>query len=80
MSQELNELNIDSTPGPKPAPILGNILDMRQGEVFETLLEFHKTYGDIVRLELPKNKFSDLPDLKELADYFKKPSTSESPA
>jgi cytochrome P450 len=46
-----------ATPGPKPAPILGNILDMRQGEVFETLLEFHKTYGDIVRLELPKNKF-----------------------
>ena len=57
MSQEINDFNNDSTPGPKPAPILGNILDMRQGEVFETLLEFHKTYGDIVRLELPKNKF-----------------------
>ena len=57
MSQ--NDINTitTGTPGPKPAPILGNILDMRQGEVFETLLEFHKTYGDIVRLELPKNKF-----------------------
>lgn len=46
-----------TTPGPKPAPVLGNILDMRQGEVFEILLEFHKTYGDIVRLELPKNQY-----------------------
>jgi hypothetical protein len=46
-----------STPGPKPAPILGNILDMRQGEVFNILLEFHKTYGDIVLLELPKNQY-----------------------
>lgn len=48
---------VNPTPGPKPAPILGNILDMRQGEVFETLLKFHKDYGDIVLLELPKNKY-----------------------
>jgi cytochrome P450 len=58
MSQELNKNPLGTiTPGPKPSPILGNILDMRQGEVFETLLEFHLTYGDIVRLELPKNNF-----------------------
>jgi cytochrome P450 len=57
MSQKDFDNSSTATPGPKPAPILGNILDMRQGEVFETLLEFHKTYGDIVRLELPKNKF-----------------------
>ena len=57
MSQKDIGSTSTATPGPKPAPILGNILDMRQGEVFETLLEFHKTYGDIVRLELPKNKF-----------------------
>jgi len=57
MPQEISHENPPSTPGPKPAPILGNILDMRQGEVFEILLEFHKTYGDIVRLELPKNQY-----------------------
>lgn len=57
MSQMNTKPNAGITPGPKPAPILGNILDMRQGEVFETLLEFHKSYGDIVQLELPKNNF-----------------------
>jgi cytochrome P450 len=57
MSHESSQEGTFSTPGPKPSPILGNILDMRQGEVFETLLEFHKTYGDIVQLELPKNQF-----------------------
>jgi cytochrome P450 len=46
-----------SIPGPKAAPILGNILDMRQGEVFEVLIEFHKEYGDIFLLELPKNQY-----------------------
>ena len=44
-------------PGPKAAPIIGNILDMRQGEVFEVLIEFHKKFGDIYQLELPKNQF-----------------------
>jgi len=57
MSPEKTNQHSSSTPGPKPVPILGNILDMRQGEVFETLLEFHKSYGDIVQLELPKNNF-----------------------
>lgn len=57
MSQNDFDKTSTATPGPKPAPILGNILDMRQGEVFETLLEFHKTYGDIVQLELPKNQY-----------------------
>ncbi len=57
MSQDSLQRNTTSTPGPKPMPVLGNILDMRQGEVFETLLEFHKTYGDIVQLELPKNQY-----------------------
>jgi cytochrome P450 len=57
MAQEKIRKGMSTTPGPKPAPILGNILDMRQGEVFEILLDFHKTYGDIVRLELPKNQF-----------------------
>ena len=57
MSQKSNSESIISTPGPKPALILGIILDTRQGKVFNTLLEFHQTYGDIVRIELPKNQF-----------------------
>ena len=57
MTPEKPTQTSQTTPGPKPAPVLGNILDMRQGEVFEILLEFHKTYGDIVRLELPKNQY-----------------------
>ena len=56
MPRESQHKSTTPTPGPKPVPILGNILDMRQGEIFEILLEFHKTYGDIVRLELPKNQ------------------------
>ncbi|MFN2214766.1 MAG: cytochrome P450 [Anaerolineales bacterium] len=57
MPRESQHKSTTPTPGPKPVPILGNILDMRQGEIFEILLEFHKTYGDIVRLELPKNQY-----------------------
>ena len=57
MSQKCNSESIFSTPGRKPALILDNILDPRQGKVIHTLLEIHKTYGDIVCLELPKNQF-----------------------
>ncbi|UCD97551.1 MAG: cytochrome P450 [Chloroflexota bacterium] len=57
MPPEKTAQSSQTIPGPKPSPILGNILDMRQGEVFEILLEFHKKYGDIVLLELPKNQY-----------------------
>jgi cytochrome P450 len=46
-----------SIPGPKAAPILGNILDMRQGEVFKIMVDMHKKYGDLFLLELPKNSY-----------------------
>ena len=49
--------DFSSIPGPKAAPILGNLLDMRQGEVFEVLIDYHKEYGDIFLLELPKNQY-----------------------
>lgn len=57
MDKNKNVKDFRSIPGPKAAPILGNILDMRQGEVFEVLIEFHKEYGDIYLLELPKNQY-----------------------
>jgi cytochrome P450 len=57
MAKSSRQSDLSIIPGPKAAPIIGNILDMRQGEVFEVLIDFHKEFGDIYQLELPKNQF-----------------------
>uniref|UniRef100_A0A8C5WEY2 Cytochrome P450 n=1 Tax=Leptobrachium leishanense TaxID=445787 RepID=A0A8C5WEY2_9ANUR len=38
-------------PGPRPLPILGNILDLR-GDYVKTLMNFRRTYGDVCTIYL----------------------------
>uniref|UniRef100_A0A8C5Q3Z0 Cytochrome P450 n=1 Tax=Leptobrachium leishanense TaxID=445787 RepID=A0A8C5Q3Z0_9ANUR len=38
-------------PGPRPLPILGNVLDLR-GDYVKTLTNFHHTYGDVCTIYL----------------------------
>ena len=40
-------------PGPKPAPLLGNIPDIDGTQVIQSLMALAKKYGPIFRLELP---------------------------
>jgi hypothetical protein len=38
-------------PGPKPLPLIGNLLDMPKEKVWETYRKWNERYGDIVYLE-----------------------------
>ncbi|TFK86630.1 cytochrome P450 [Polyporus arcularius HHB13444] len=43
-------------PGPKPLPLLGNLLDIPKDQPWVTYRDFAARYGDIVGLQLPGNQ------------------------
>ncbi|KAG8548600.1 hypothetical protein GDO81_000525 [Engystomops pustulosus] len=43
-------------PGPKPLPIIGNILTMDMAKPHKTLLELSKTYGPVLSVQIGLSK------------------------
>lgn len=39
-------------PGPRPLPLLGNLLDMPKHRDYETYAKWGKTYGDVVHVRM----------------------------
>ncbi len=52
MTTDAIRMALKPVPGPKGLPVLGNINQIRQGELFDTLLSMHETFGDIVRFTI----------------------------
>ena len=44
--------SVPTIPGPKPAPIVGNVPDVERGATVHSLIRLAQTYGPIFRLEL----------------------------
>lgn len=49
----MNHRRSRSIPGPKPAPVVGNIPDIDGQRVIQSLMKLAQTYGPIFRLDLP---------------------------
>jgi hypothetical protein len=45
---KVNARGLPLPPGPKPLPLIGNLLDLPTGEVWKTYREWEKLYGDII--------------------------------
>ncbi|XP_073721226.1 cytochrome P450 2K1-like [Misgurnus anguillicaudatus] len=55
-------------PGPKPLPLLGNLLTLDLERPFDTLCELSKTYGNVFQVFLGPNKFVILTGYKTVKE------------
>ncbi|THH08956.1 hypothetical protein EW145_g2353 [Phellinidium pouzarii] len=62
-------------PGPKALPFIGNLLNMRMKQPWETITKWGKQYGDVVHVEVLGQSIIFLNSAKATSDLFEKRST-----
>ncbi|GJE86658.1 cytochrome P450 [Phanerochaete sordida] len=63
--------NVHLPPGPKPLPLLGNLLDMPKSEVHVTFRDWANIYGkDLMKVEMPGETMYVISDKKVMVDLF----------
>lgn len=65
-------------PGPKPLPILGNLLDVPTKREYETYTKWKEVYGDVIYLSALGNDIIILNSVKAASDLLDKRSLSYS--
>jgi hypothetical protein len=61
-------------PGPKPLPLIGNLLDMPQGKAWLKYRDWHDRYGDIVCISTPHQTFVVLGSASAVNDLLERRS------
>ncbi|PVG02534.1 cytochrome P450 [Serendipita vermifera] len=67
----LRRRGLTTPPGPKPLPIIGNVLDCPPNRWYETFTAWQKTYGDVIYMDLMGQPFlilNSLADPEELTN------------
>jgi hypothetical protein len=61
-------------PGPKPLPLIGNLLDMPQGKAWLKYRDWHDRYGDVVCISTPHQTFVVLGSASTVNDLLERRS------
>jgi hypothetical protein len=62
-------------PGPKPLPLIGNLLDMPKEKDWETYRAWNERYGDVAYVEAPGTRIVVLSSAAVINDLLERRST-----
>ena len=73
-----NPKRLPFPPGPKPHPLLGNVLDMPKTYYWLTFADWAKQYGDIVHMNMLGKHYIILDSLEAVEELLEKRSATYS--
>jgi hypothetical protein len=75
LTRRNNRNGIPLPPGPKPLPLIGNLLDMPKEKDWETYRSWNERYGDIVYVEALGSKMVVLSSMAVINELFERRSS-----
>ncbi|KAI0043607.1 cytochrome P450 [Auriscalpium vulgare] len=75
----LNRWRSPYPPGPKPLPLIGNLLDLPKSHSWLTYTSWAKTYGDVISIQVAGQRLVILSSATAARDLCEKPTYSDRP-